>query len=231
MTSSATTNARSPGRKPRVLLLYGGWRGHKPGKFADFACQELLDGYEVERARTVDVLTDANLKSFDLILPIWTFGHLTARQQGALMRAVERGLGYVGWHGNASSFLECRPHKFMLGGQFVGHPGDDRIRYRVNFKDDDPLVADLKDFTVVSEQYYLLIDPAVKVLATSPIDGAGMDWIKGVSMPMAWKRKWGEGRVFYCTLGHSVDVLRKKPVTTLLRRALAWACRDSEVPY
>jgi uncharacterized protein len=231
MTRMATVDPIVSGRKPRVLLLYGGWRGHTPGKFAEFACAELLDGYEVERARSVDVLTDANLKAFDLILPIWTFGHLTARQQGALMRAVERGLGYLGWHGNASSFLECRPHKFMLGGQFVGHLGGDRIRYPVAFERDDPLVADLDDFTVVSEQYYLLIDPAVKVLATSPIDGGGKDWIKGVSMPVIWKRQWGEGRVFYCALGHTIDVLRKRPVKKLLRRALAWACRGSGVPY
>jgi type 1 glutamine amidotransferase len=217
--------------RKRVLLLHGGWRGHAPAKFADFAERELLEGYDVVRSRSLDDLTDANLKHFDLILPIWTFGSLTASQQRALLAAVHGGLGYVGWHGNASSFLECRPHKLLLGGQFVAHPGGNRVRYTVSFHRDDNLVSDLADFTVVSEQYYLLIDPAIKVLATTSIRGGPMPWLNRVRMPVAWKRCADQGRVFYCALGHTVDVLRKAPVTTMLRRALAWASRGSELPF
>jgi type 1 glutamine amidotransferase len=217
--------------RKRVLLLHGGWRGHAPAKFADFAEQELLEGYDVVRSRSLDDLNVANLKGFDLILPIWTFGSLTAPQQRALIKAVHGGLGYVGWHGNASSFLECRPHKLLLGGQFVAHPGGNQVRYSVSFHREDYLVSDLSDFTVVSEQYYLLIDPAVKVLAETTIDGGPMHWLHRVRMPVAWKRCADQGRVFYCALGHTVDVLRKRPVMTLLRRALAWAARGSELPF
>ncbi len=226
-----SANPADESSRKRVLLLYGGWRGHAPVKFADFAERELLKGYDVVRSRSLDDLTYAKLKRFDLILPIWTFGTLTPPQERALLKAVHGGLGYVGWHGNASSFLECRPHKLLLGGQFVAHPGGNQVRYTVSFDRDDQLVNDLGDFTVVSEQYYLLVDPAVKVLATTSIDGGPMHWLNRVRMPVAWKRCADQGRVFYCALGHTVDVLRKRPVLTMLRRALAWASRGSALPY
>lgn len=213
--------------KKRVLLLYGGWEGHEPELFANFAKNELLINYNVETSRDLNSLREDRLSEFDLLLPIWTFGKLTETQETDLLNAVANGLGMVAWHGNASAFLENRPHKFMLGGQFVGHPGGNEITYPVYFLDNDPLVEGLDDFTVTSEQYYLLIDPAVKILAVTQFDGAGMDWINGVKMPIAWKRNWGKGRVFYCALGHTLNVLQHPSILTLLDRALIWAARPA----
>ena len=211
-----------------VLLLYGGWEGHQPERFADFAENELLGDFDVVRSRDLGMLCPDVLAGFDLLVPIWTFGKISDTQETALLNAVADGMGIVAWHGNASSFLDSRLHKFVLGGQCVGHPGGSDITYSVRFLGNDPLVDGLKDITITSEQYYLLIDPAVKVLATAYIDGNDMDWVSGVQMPVAWKRQWGNGRVFYCALGHTLDVLEQPSVTTLLSRALHWACRSSE---
>jgi type 1 glutamine amidotransferase len=214
--------------RKRVLLLYGGWRGHSPKRVADFAANRLLGDFDVVRSRDLRMLRSDVLVDFDLLVPIWTFGKLTETQEASLLNAVAAGMGMVAWHGNASSFLDSRPHKFMLGGQFVGHPGGNYVTYSVRFLGNDPLVNGLQDFTITSEQYYLLIDPAVKVLANSSIDGDDMDWVTGVQMPVAWKRQWGKGRVFYCALGHTLDVLKQPSITTLLSRALLWACRSPE---
>jgi type 1 glutamine amidotransferase len=216
----------NPGGGKRALLLYGGWEGHTPERAADFAEAELLQGFEVVRSQDLDMLRPDVLGGFDLLLPIWTFGELTESQERALLDAVAHGLGIASWHGHASSFLESRPHKFMLGGQFVGHPGGNEVRYPIRFLGNDPLVAGLEDFSVVSEQYYLLVDPAVKILATTPVDGDDMYWLAGVPMPVAWKRFWGRGRVFYCALGHTLDVLAHPTVSTLLKRASRWAARE-----
>ena len=215
----------------RVLVLYGGWKGHSPKKFADYTRDTLLCNYEVVCTQDLRMLHRSTLSEFDLILPIWTFGKITVRQEKDLLESVADGLGYVGWHGNASSFLECRPHKFMLGGQFVGHPGGNEINYTVRFCSDDPIVKGLKNIRVTSEQYYLLTDPAVKVLANCRVHGGHMYWVKGVEMPVVWKRRWGKGRVFYCALGHTVDVLQHPTVTELLSRAIAWAHRKSEMKF
>jgi type 1 glutamine amidotransferase len=216
------------GRRPkyRALVLFGGWEGHQPELFADFAGRRLLDGFEVIRSQDLEMLRGDTLRHFDLLLPIWTFGALAENQDVELLKAVEDGLGVVAWHGAASSFLHSRPHKFLLGGQFVAHPGGEGITHTIRFLGNDPLVNGLSDLTVTSEQYYMLIDPAVKVLATTRIDGGPMSWVAGVEMPAAWKRQWGAGRVFYCSPGHTVEVLEQPTMLSLLRRAVLWSAQS-----
>lgn len=216
---------------PRALILYGGWEEHHPQQFADWA-ETLLDGFEVERSTDLASLEASHLREFDLLLPIWTFGEITPAQEAGLLSSVEQGLGLLAWHGATSSFLHSRIHKLLLGGQFVSHPGGDATRFRVHFSEEDPLSAGLPPVEVVSEQYYFLMDPAVKVLATTVIDGAEMDWLAGVRMPVAWSRRWGQGRVVYCALGHTLDTVESPSVTTFLRRGARWAVRagDAIIP-
>jgi type 1 glutamine amidotransferase len=210
----------------RALLLAGGWQGHEPDVAADFVLAELLTGFEVIRERDLRVLQSTVLSEAEVLLPIWTLGELTETQESALCGAVEQGLGLVAWHGAASAFQASRRYKQVLGGQFMAHPGGDQTRYLVRFAD-DPLTAGLSDCWVTSEQYYLMVDPGVSVLATTTMVSDELPWLKGVVMPVAWRRTWGRGRVFYCALGHQVSVLRLPPVHELLRRAVDWAARTS----
>jgi len=209
----------------KVLLVHGGWEGHQPDEIAAFTKQELLLNYEVTSTDDLAAFNSENLSNYDLLVPIWTFGEITDEQEAALIDAVSEGLGIVSWHGNTSAFLKSRLHKFLLGGQFVAHPGGDSTEYTVNFQGNDPITEGLIDVSVTSEQYYLLIDPAVKILATTLIDGADMPWLKNTVMPVAWKRNWGKGRVFYCSLGHSVKSLSDPSIIEMLKRALLWAGR------
>lgn len=216
---------RGAGNRKRALLLYGGWEGHQPEQIAKFAADSLLQGLEITCSRDLGLLNADTLSDISLLLPIWTFGNLTDSQLHALLAAVTDGMGVVSWHGAASSFLKSRSHKFMLGGQFVGHPGGDRVTYRVELLANDPIVEGLEDFTVTSEQHYLLIDPAIKPIAMTSIVGPDMEWVEGVRMPVAWTRSWGKGRIFYCSLGHTQDVLEIPQVLEMLRRAVNWAAK------
>jgi hypothetical protein len=209
----------------RALIIYGGWEGHTPERFADFAHEQLLVGYDVTRSQDLDLLRYENLSQFDLLLPIWTFGDLTEAQEAGLLKASTEGLGVVAWHGATNSFLKSRQHKFWLGGQFVSHRGGDETEYDVHFVGNDPLITGLEDVRVRSEQYYLLIDPAIQVLATTRIHGHDQTWLSGQEMPVAWKRVWGQGKVFYCALGHTVETLHLLPIKILLQRAVHWAMR------
>ena len=208
----------------RALILAGGWPGHEPDGAARFARAELLGDWQVSVTSELSLLEPASLAAFDLLLPIWTFGELTPQQEAALCQAVEGGLGVVAWHGAASAFRASRRYQHLLGGQFVAHPGGDQQRYSVKFAA-EPLSAELPDIELSTEQYYLLVDPAVQVLASTRIESHELPWLEGVEVPVAWQRAWGKGRVFYCALGHTVSVLRQPPVLELLRRAVAWAAR------
>ncbi|MEA2711503.1 MAG: uncharacterized protein QOF78_4104 [Phycisphaerales bacterium] len=209
----------------RVLLLHGGWEGHDPDGVANFAAANFLRECEVIRSNDLSVLRADELKQFDLIVLVWTFGEINAQQESALIDAVAAGTGLVMWHGGASAFLTSRPHKFLVGGQFVAHPGGPAVTYDVRFHGDDALVAGLKDFSITTEQYYMLIDPAVNVVASTRMKLPQMPWLDDLEMPVAWMREWGRGRVFYCSIGHGVEQLAHPVVTELLRRAVRWASR------
>ncbi len=42
-------------------------------------------------------------------------------------------------------------------------------------------------------------------------------------MPVAWKRRWGAGRVFYCSLGHSAEDFEVPEARELVLRGMLWA--------
>ena len=117
--------------------------------------------------------------------------------------------------------------QFMTGGQWVSHPGGDGIDYTVNIrKGSSPIVEGIEDFHVCSEHYYLHVDPAVEVLASTrfPVVDYYHSANRAVDMPVAWTKFWGNGRVFYCSLGHHDDVFEKFPEAGLLmERGLVWA--------
>jgi hypothetical protein len=137
-------------------------------------------------------------------------------------------VGIAGWHGGlGDAFRRAPRYQYMIGGQWVEHPGNDGVRYRVNITDhEDPITAGLEDFDVVSEQYYMHVDPNNKVLATTTFDGKHDNWVKDAVMPVAWKRKYGEGRVFYTSLGHKSKVFETPEALTILKRGILWASRS-----
>jgi type 1 glutamine amidotransferase len=113
----------------------------------------------------------------------------------------------------------------MVGGQWVAHPGG-VIDYRVTIVDhDDPVTAGLDDFAMRSEQYYMHLDPANKVLATTTFTGEHCPWIAGTVMPVAWKRRWGEGKVFYSSLGHVRKDFDVYEAREIMQRGMLWAAR------
>ena len=209
----------------RALVLYGGWAGHQPEKIAEFVISRFLRDWHVESSQDLGKLSLETLKAFDILLPLWTFGEISEDQENALLQSAQEGLGVVAWHGAASAFLASRRHKHLIGGQFVSHPGGDQVTYRVRFCGSDALVAGLPEFDVCSEQYYMLVDPAVEVLAKTQIHGSSMEWLAGTEMPVMWKRRWGQGKVFYSSLGHSREILELPVVDAIIHRALRWAAR------
>ena len=120
----------------------------------------------------------------------------------------------------------------MTGGQWVSHPGGDGIEYTVNIcHGSSPITEGLSDFEVKSEHYYLHIDPAIEVLATTrfPLVNYYHASNKPVDMPVAWTKYWGIGRVFYSSLGHHDDVFDKSPSAELLmERGMLWAAGGKE---
>lgn len=212
----------------KALMVWGGWEGHEPKQCVDiFAPILQQEGFEVRISDTLEVYTERDyLRSLSLVVPVWTMGTITEEQERGLLAAVESGVGIAGWHGGmGDSFRNNCDYQFMVGGQWVVHPGG-VIDYRVNIvKPEDPIVAGLSDFDMHSEQYYMHVDPSNEVLATTTFTGEHCPWIEGVVMPVAWKRRYGAGRVFYCSLGHVAADFQVPEAKEMVKRGMLWAAR------
>ena len=214
----------------KALFVYGGWEGHQPRQSTElFAGILRREGYDVEISDTLDAYLDTEkLRSLSLIVPVWTMSTITKEQESGLLEAVASGVGIAGWHGcMADSFRNNTEYQFMVGGQWVAHPGN-IIDYRVNIVDhDDPITAGINDFDMHSEQYYMHVDPSNKVLATTTFTGEHAPWIAGTVMPVVWTRMWKQGRVFYSSLGHVTADFEVPEACEIVRRGMLWASREA----
>ena len=217
----------------RALFAWGGWDGHEPKQTTERASAALAGaGFEVEVSDTLDAFKDVEkVKSFDLIVPCFTMTDISGEQWAGMDQAVRSGVGFAGWHGGAGdAFRMNTGYQFMVGGQWVAHPGGG-VEYEVKLLSytDDPIIRGLSDFKMHSEQYYMHVDPSNETLAVSILCGpeaiAEAPWIRGCIMPAVWKRKYGEGRVFYSSLGHCAADFDVPEVLEILKRGMIWAAR------
>ncbi|MHC4948221.1 MAG: ThuA domain-containing protein [Planctomycetota bacterium] len=211
---------------PSALFVWGGWAGHEPRACVEiFAPLVEAAGLDPVVADTLDAFDDAAaLRRHDVIVPCWTMGELSADRETAMLDAVRAGTGVAGWHGGlGDAFRAATGWQFMVGGQFVAHP-EGAVDFEVRLvARDHPVTRGLADFAVRTEQYYLHVDPVNEVLADTVIDGRLAPEVAGVRMPVAWVRRFGAGRVFYCALGHGARDFDHPTTRELVRRGILWA--------
>ena len=221
---------QAPAKKKKALFVWGGWEGHEPKQCVDIFAPWLKEqGFDVEISNTLDSYLDAEkMKSLDLIVQVFTMANITAQQEKGLEDSVKSGVGMAGWHGGmADAFRSNVEYEFMVGGQWVAHPGG-VIDYEVNVTNhDDPITKSLTDFKMHSEQYYMQVDPQNDVLATTTFSGQVAPWIQGSVMPVVWKKMYGKGRIFYTSLGHVAADFNVPQAREIVKRGLLWAARVS----
>ncbi len=212
------------------LVIQGGWDGHEPTLTSKrFASLLEAHGYEIKISDSLDILDDLDyLKSLDIIVACWTMGEIKREYTENVSLAVASGVGLAGCHGGmCDSFRQDVLWQFITGGQWVSHPGGDGVDYTVNItSSSNPITEGLSDFPVCSEHYYLHIDPAVEVLASTRFPIVPFYHIsnKSVDMPVVWTKMWGNGRVFYTSLGHHDDVFDNSPNSQIMmERGMLWA--------
>lgn len=211
-----------------ALFVWGGWEGHEPRQCIDrFAPFLEAQGFDVTISPSLDLFRNRErLRSLSLVVPICSMSTITDEQESGLLDAVKSGVGLAGWHGGTADAFRNNPqYQFMIGGQWVAHPGG-IIDYEVEItRPDDPIMGGLSTFRMHSEQYYMHVDPSNEVLATTTFDGTHLPWIAGTVMPVVWKRRWGAGRVFYSSLGHVARDFDVAEARTIMERGLLWAAR------
>ena len=215
-----------------ALIVWCGWTGHEPEQCASIIAGMLEEeGIKVYVENSTEAFADPALSNMSLVVPICTMSKIEKEELSNLTTAVRGGVGLAGYHGGmCDAFREAVEYHFMCGGQWVAHPGN-IIDYRVNISQpNDPIMEGIGDFDYRSEQYYMHVDPSNEVLATTTFSGEHAPWIEGVVMPVVWKRRHGNGRVFYSSLGHVAKEFEVPEMCTILKRGMLWAARDEVHP-
>ena len=210
-----------------AMIVWGGWSGHEPEQGAAVVSSLLEEeGFKVYVENTTEAFADPAIADMSLIVPIFTMSKIEKEELDNLEKAVRGGVGLAGYHGGmGDAFRDAVNYQFMCGGQWVAHPGN-IIDYRVNVtRPDDPIMEGIGDFDYRSEQYYMHVDPSNEVLATTTFGGGYLPWIAGVVMPVVWKRRHGQGRVFYSSLGHVAKEFDVPQMRTIFKRGMLWAAR------
>ena len=223
---SQNSNNSLMGKK--VLIVYGGWNGHQPEYFAN----KINDWLKTQNANvfisdSTSIYTNGKLMNkLDLIIQHITMSEITDDQLNGLIQAVANGTGLAGCHGGlADSFRDNTEYQYMVGGQFVKHPGGE-VNYKVTIENKkDPITKGINDFKIFSEQYYMHVDPALKILASTKFSGENDPWIKGAIVPVVWKKKYGKGKIFYNSIGHSKNTFEIPEVWNLITRGISWASK------
>lgn len=213
---------------PKALCAWGGWEGHTPqDSMRIYAPLLEAAGFTVDVVVGSEVYADTErMGQYQLIVQCITMATIKPEEEQGLLAAVKAGAGLGGWHGGlADSFRQNTEYQWMVGGQWVAHPGG-IIDYTVQItRPEHPITAGLPtDFPFRSEQYYLHTDPSNEVLATTTFTGEHAPWVAGCVMPVVWTRRYGQGRVFFCALGHQAAEFSAQPAAReLVRRGLLWA--------
>lgn len=208
-------------KEKKALIVYGG-EDHNPEEVANFIAGILREEhFSVQQSNSLNSFLDlGKLKRYDLIILLMTRGTITREQLTSLLEAVKGGVGFVGIHQTVGAFRAEIEFHHMIGGQFLAHPGGANVTYRVHITDQEhSITKGIEDFNVTTEKYYMLIDPVNKILADTYFDD------EKVNMPVVWTKNYGTGNIFYCSLGHTLDILKLPQVMTLLRRGMSWAAR------
>ncbi len=209
--------------QPRKLLIFtlcqGFYHDAIPiGTKAFEMMGEKTGAYEVVVSDDVEMFAPDALAQFDAVCFMNTTGTLFDRAdlRDSLMAFVKGGKGVVGVHAATDCFYDWAEFGEMMGGYFDGHPwgaGD-----TVHVKLDDPAHPLNRAFNgmgfAVRDEIYQFREPysreKLRVLAS--LDTAKTDMTKdGIKrtdgdFAISWCRAFGEGRVFYCSLGHNWEI-------------------------
>ena len=227
----------------KALVVRGGWDGHRPVEATDLFLPFLeSSGFDVRVEESNEVYADEpTMAATDLIVQSVTMSDISRDAFLGLRAAVERGTGLAGWHGGiADSYRNNSDYLQLIGGQFATHPskhpdqraGDETDNFLTHTVDltglgrTHEIMAGIEDFTIRTEQYWVLHDDLNDVLATTthPVQPYH-PWHRPITSPAVWTRLWGAGRIFVATPGHSIDVLREDNVRTIIERGMLWASR------
>jgi len=135
-----------------------------------------------------------------------------------------RGHGFIGTHAASDTYHNYRPYLEMLGGEFQEHPwgNGSKVWIKVHDKDFPAMKPWGEEFMIADEIYHFKNFEADKVRVLMSMDMSKTEMKKPYHEPIAWCRDWGQGKVFYISLGHDESVWANPKYQASLLGAIKW---------
>jgi len=206
----ASARAATP-KKLLVVTVTKGFR-HSSIPTAEKILAEVAKAsgaFTVDYARTeqeiADKMTPAALKQYDGAIFANTTGDLPLPDKQAFIDWVKSGKAFVGMHSASDTFPGFPPYIEMLGGEFEIHHAQVKVDCR-NHDPKHPATRHLgAAFTVFDEIYLQKHFHRDQVHVLLALDAHPNDKTPGF-YPISWCKEFGNGRVFYTSLGHREDM-------------------------
>lgn len=251
ISESLPAEAFAKPKAPRKLLVFSRTVGFRhasiaTGKVALKEMGEKTGAFEAVISDDLANFEPGKIDDFDAILFLSTTQNVFAgapdekRLQESLMNFVRGGKGFVGVHAATDTFYNWPEFGEMINGYFDGHPwnADKNVHIFVEpGKEQHPLAAMFEGQSLeLIEEIYQFKAPydSSKVDMLLRLDPEKSDKVKGMKRQdndygVAWARPWGEGRVFYCSLGHNHHIYWHPKVLRHYLAGIQWALGDYAV--
>jgi type 1 glutamine amidotransferase len=161
---------------------------------------------------------------------IFFLGHreieMTAKQKEELLAFVRSGHGFVAAHTGLTAFESWPEFGEMLGGQYDGHlyTGPARV---INEQPGFPAVKHLPtEFDYTDEFYKAKTFSRAKIdvlLRFNPANVPDTSVAKDGDYPLAWVKKYGQGRVFYGSFSHATELWDRRDIQLMYLEAIKWS--------
>jgi uncharacterized protein len=229
-----------PSGHPRILLFekITGFKDESSVQAAEVALRDMAkrNGWALVATDKGGAISDVTLQKFDAVIWNNVSGDvLTLQQRSALKRYVERGGGFVAFHGAAGdpAYFWDWYVDILIGARFIGHPMSPQFQEaQIVVEDQGPIAGDLAPgWRMTDEWYSFKSSPrhnGAHIIATLdestylPLGMGNVDLRMG-DHPIAWSQCIGKGRSFYSAIGHRPETYSDPHYEKVLERAILWA--------
>jgi uncharacterized protein len=232
LTPSPVT-AADPPKKVLVVTITKGFR-HSSIPTAEKVLAKIAEksgAFTVDYVRNDDEMAskmsaDA-LKQYDAFIFANTTGVLPLPDKQAFLNAIKDGKGFVGMHSASDTFHlkdQVDPYIEMLGGEFRTHHAQAAVECLVQDTKHPATKHFGEAYSVPKEEVYLMMnyEPS-KVHELLVLDKHPNKKSYFGRFPIAWCKKYGQGNVFYTSLGHREDVWEDSAYQAHILGGIKWA--------
>lgn len=134
------------------------------------------------------------------------------------------GHGFIGTHSATDTFHNYEPYWDMIGGTFNGHPWNAGETVTITVHDQNHPASKPwgEEVTIKDEIYRFKNWQPEKVRVLMSLNMAKTDRKEPYHVPIAWVKEYGQGKVFYISLGHNESVWTNPTYMESIKGGVEW---------